>query len=222
MRILLTGATGTAGSGALRQAIADREVEQVVVLARRAPKATHRKVEFVPHADFTDYAAVVDRLRGLDAALWCLGTSQSRVTRGELHRITVDFVVAGATALKAASPAVRFLHLSGGGADPTGKSRLPFAQEKGQAENALDTLGLAGLWHFRPGYIHPAEPVEKPLLQDRVLWRLEPLLRRVAPSAMVTADDLGRAMLAVAKHGHTKHVLENRDIRRAAGLTTGA
>lgn len=221
VRILLTGATGTAGSGVLRQAIVDRGVASVLVLARRAPKAVHRKVEFVPHADFTDYSAVADRLKGIDAVLWCLGTSQNRVSRGELHRITVDFVVAGAKALQAASPGVRFLHLSGGGADPTGKSRLAFAQEKGQAEVALDGLELAGLWHFRPGYIHPAEPVERPLLQDRLLWRLGPLMRRVAPFGMVDADDLGKAMLAVAKHGHPEHVLGNRDIRRVAGLRRG-
>jgi uncharacterized protein YbjT (DUF2867 family) len=157
----------------------------------------------------------------VDAALWCLGTSQRRVDRATLHRITVGFAVAGAKALQAANPDARFLHLSGGGADPTGKSRLPFAQEKGEAETALDALGLAGLWHFRPGYIHPLHPVEKPLLQDRLMWALEPVLRRVAPAAMVSADELGRAMLRVAKKGHPKHVLENRDIRRLAGLMRG-
>lgn len=221
MRILLTGATGTAGSGVLRQAIADPAVEGVTVLARRAPKERDEKVLFVRHEDFADYSRVKGSLLGHDAALWCLGTSQNRVDRPTLHRITVDFAVAGAKALMAASPDVAFLHLSGGGADPTGKSRLAFAQEKGQAETALDRLGLARLWHFRPGYIHPAAPVEKPLFQDRLMWRLEPLFRRVAPQHMVTADDLGRAMLKVAKDGHPKRVLENRDIRRAAGLATG-
>ena len=221
MRILLTGATGTAGSGVLRQAIADPGIEGVTVLARRQPKETHDKVLFVRHEDFTDYSRVKGSLVGHDAALWCLGTSQFRVDRPTLHRITVDYAVAGAKALMAASPDVAFLHLSGGGADPTGKARMPFAQEKGEAENALDGLGLARLWHFRPGYIHPAAPVEKPLLQDRLMWALEPVVRRMAPSAMVTADDLGKAMLKVAKEGHPKRVLENRDIRRAAGLAKG-
>jgi uncharacterized protein YbjT (DUF2867 family) len=221
MRILLTGATGTAGSGVLRQAVADRDVEAVTVLARREPKVRHPKVRFVAHDDFTDYSAVKGDLVGHETAIWCLGTSQSRVDRATLHRITVDFAVAGAKAAKRANPDIHFLHLSGGGADPTGKARMAFAQEKGQAETALDNLGLAGLWHFRPAYIHPAEPVEQPLLQDRLMWRLEPLFRTVAPFAMVTADDLGNAMLKVAKHGHPKHVLENRDIRRLAGLARG-
>jgi uncharacterized protein YbjT (DUF2867 family) len=218
VRILLTGATGTAGSGVLRAAIADPEIEGVTVLARRAPKEAHDKVLFVRNDDFLEYSAVKGSLVGHDAALWCLGTSQNRVDRPTLHRITVDFVVAGAKALMAGNPNIHFLHLSGSGADPTQKSRMAFAQEKGQAEVALDGLGLAGLWHFRPGYIHPKEPVEKPLLQDRLMWLAEPLFRRVAPQHIVDADDLGRAMLEVAKHGHVKRVLENRDIRRIAGL----
>lgn len=38
VRILLTGAIGTAGSGALRAAIADSEIEGITGLARRAPR----------------------------------------------------------------------------------------------------------------------------------------------------------------------------------------
>ena len=218
MRILLTGATGTAGSGALRAAIADPETEGVTVLARRAPKTSHEKVLFVRHDDFLDYSQAQGSLLGHDAALWCLGTSQNRVDRPTLHRVTVEFAVAGAKALMAANPDIHFLHLSGAGADPTQQARMPFAKEKGQAEVALDQLGLAGLWHFRPGYIHPNAPMEKPLFQDRLMLFVEPMFRRFASRHMVDADDLGRAMLEVAKHGHVKHVLENRDIRKVAGL----
>lgn len=221
MRILLTGATGTAGSAALRQAIADPEVEGVTVLARREPKESHEKVLFVRHDDFTDYSRVRGSLIGHEAALWCLGTSQNRVDRAALHRVTVDFAVAGAKALMAANPDIQFLHLSGAGADPTQRARMPFAKEKGQAEAALDGLGLAGLWHFRPGYIHPAGRIERPLLQDRLMRVLHPAFRALAPSQMVDADDLGKAMLKVAKEGFPERVVDNRAIRRLAGLARG-
>ena len=221
MRILLTGATGTAGSGALRAAIADPAIEGVTVLARRAPRETHDKVLFVKHEDFSDYSSLRGSLIGHDAALWCLGTSQNRVDRATLHRVTVEYAVAGAKAFMAANPDIHLVHLSGSGADPSGRARMAFAQEKGQAETALDRLGLAGLWHARPAYIHPNSPIEAPLLQDRLMLFAEPLMRRYLPQHMIDADDLGRAMLEVAKHGHVKRVLENRDLRRIAGLDRG-
>ncbi len=217
MRILLTGATGTAGSGFLRAAIADPAITQVVVLARRAPRETHGKVRFRAHTDFTTYNDVRAELAAADAVVWCLGTSQNRVNRTELHRTTVDYVLAAATAYHAANPDGAFLHLSGAGADPTRKSRMPFAQEKGQAEKQLDAIGFDRLWHFRPAYIHPHHMVEKPLLQDRVMYPLGPLLRPFK-GAMVDADDLGRAMLNVAQNGHAGSVIGNREIRRFGAL----
>jgi uncharacterized protein YbjT (DUF2867 family) len=221
VRILLTGATGTAGSGVLRQAIADPEVEGVTVLARREPKERSDKILFVRHDDFADYSAVRGSLVGHEAALWCLGISQFRVTPEQLHRVSVDFVLAGAAAFMAANPDLHFLHLSGAGADPTGRSRIRFAREKGEAERRLDGMGLAGLWHFRPAYIHPAGRIDKPILQDRLMRVLQPAVRALAPSQMVDADDLGRAMLRVAKQGYPERVVGNRAIRRLAGLTRG-
>lgn len=221
MRILLTGATGTAGSGVLRQAIADPEVEGVTVLARREPKERSDKVLFVRHEDFTDYSKVRGSLIGHEAAVWCLGVSQFRVTPEELHRVSVDFVVAGAKALMAANPDIQFVHLSGAGADPSGRSRIRFAREKGEAERTLDGLGLAGLWHVRPAYIHPAGRIERPILQDRLMRVLHPAVRALAPSQVVDADDLGRAMLRVAKEGYPERVIGNREVRRLAGLARG-
>jgi uncharacterized protein YbjT (DUF2867 family) len=215
MRLLVTGATGTAGAAAVRQAVSDASVSSVVALSRRPPHIQHRKLRHVPHADFLDYAGVRDRLAEADALLWCLGTSQNRVGREELHRVTVGFTLAGAAAYRAANPAGAFLHLSGAGADPTGRSRMPFSQEKGEAERRLDALGLARLWHFRPGYIHPPRLPEKPLLQDRLLYPLGPLFRPFK-GAMVDADGLGKAMVRVAREGHPKRVLDNRDIRALA------
>ncbi|MEA3189990.1 MAG: hypothetical protein QOD77_572 [Thermoplasmata archaeon] len=222
MRVLLTGATGTAGSAVLRACIADPRVTEVLVVGRRAPEAVHRKVEPRILPDLGDWAPLRGQLGGLDAVLWCLGVSQSAVARDELRRVTVDFTVAGARAVRAESPQAAFLFLSGGGADPRGRSRLPFAIEKGRAETALDAMGFARLHHFRPGYIHPERPGARKPWTERVMARLAPVVRAVAPGAMVDAGDLARAMVRVAVDGHPLRVLENRDVRAAAGLVRGA
>jgi hypothetical protein len=45
-----------------------------------------------------------------------------------------------------------------------------------------------------------------------VLGPLYPVLKRLAPSHVTTAENLGRAMIAVAAVGYPKRLLENTDI----------
>ena len=40
-----------------------------------------------------------------------------------------------------------------------------------------------------------------------------PLLRAIFPGAVITTEELGRAMIRVARHGAPKRVLENRELR---------
>ena len=48
-----------------------------------------------------------------------------------------------------------------------------------------------------------------------ILFRpLLPLIRAVAPSAVITTEELGRAMIRLAREGAPKRVLEPRDIHR--------
>jgi hypothetical protein len=42
---------------------------------------------------------------------------------------------------------------------------------------------------------------------------LTPLLRFAMPNFILTTEEIGRAMLAVARHGAPKRILESRDIR---------
>jgi len=44
---------------------------------------------------------------------------------------------------------------------------------------------------------------------------LTPLLRFALPNLILTTEEIGRAMLAVAKRGAPKRILESRDIRAA-------
>ena len=48
------------------------------------------------------------------------------------------------------SPHATFAFLSGGGADPTGRSRIAFARYKGEAETALSATGFPRLYHPPP------------------------------------------------------------------------
>jgi hypothetical protein len=50
-----------------------------------------------------------------------------------------------------------------------------------------------------------------------VLTPFAPLIRRLAPGSFSTTEELGRAMIAVGRHGFWKRVLESGDLREAAG-----
>ena len=61
-------------------------------------------------------------------------------------------------------------------------------------------------------------------LQDRLMWTLAPLFRRVAPRMMIDADVLGRAMVAIALDGlpaGEKVVANPRLLEIAAGAAGG-
>ncbi len=42
---------------------------------------------------------------------------------------------------------------------------------------------------------------------------LLPLVRVIAPGAVITTEELGRAMIKAVRQGESKRVLENRDLR---------
>mmetsp|Transcript_7251 Transcript_7251/g.21409 ORF Transcript_7251/g.21409 Transcript_7251/m.21409 type:complete len:226 (-) Transcript_7251:559-1236(-) len=213
MKIIITGATGTAGSEVLRQALAHPGIEAVTTLVRRDTGVEHPKLTTVIHKDFSSYDAVKDQLAGHHACLWCLGISQTQVSADEYQRITHDYALAAARAFANLSPGMRFLHLSGEGADTTEKSRIRFGRVKGATENALLALGKPEVVNFRPAFIHPSTPRPNPLFSERIADRLAPVFYCLYPSGIIGTEHLAQAMLHVALHGAPKHTLSNVEIK---------
>jgi uncharacterized protein YbjT (DUF2867 family) len=199
MNVILTGATGVAGSEALRQCLADAAVARVTVLTRRSTGVTHAKLTEVTLADFLDYGPVQPQLEGHDACLWCLGISQRLVTLEEYERITFDYALAGARAMAIANPRLVFCFLSGAGADSRERSRVTFARVKGRTENALLALAAPVTYCFRPGFIQPDVPRR---LEDRIGALVAPVMRLVSRQFSIRTADL-------ARHGAPTRILDN-------------
>jgi uncharacterized protein YbjT (DUF2867 family) len=213
VNIILTGATGVAGSEALRVSLADAGVSRVTVLTRRPTGIVHPKLTELTLADFLDYGPVMDRLAGHDACLWCLGISQNRVTREEYERITFEYTLAAARAMASVSPALRFCFLSGRGADSQEQSRVLFARVKGRTENALLALDAPVSYCFRPGFIQPAVPSR---IEDRLGALLAPLMRLASRQLVISTTALAQGMLQVARHGASIRVFDNAAIQALA------
>jgi uncharacterized protein YbjT (DUF2867 family) len=219
MRLCLVGASGMVGGYALRYALADADVGAVTSIGRRTLGVSHPKLREVLHRDFADCSALAPVLSGQDAAIFCLGTYTGAVPDAELRKTTVDYPIEFARVLHGSSPNAAFAFLSGSGADPTGRSRMPFARYKGEAEKALLATGFSHVYLFRPAYIYPVEPRKEPNLGYRLLRAIYPAFRVVFPNQVIRADDLARVMVNVAVRGAGERrgpVLENRDIRAMA------
>jgi len=215
-RLVVVGATGMVGGYALRYALEHPAVGRVTAIGRRALGLSHPKLREVLHRDFADCSALTQALSGQDAVVFCLGTYTGSVSDATLRTITVDYTIEFARVLRHSSPEAAFSFLSGSGADPTGRSRLAFARDKGEAENALRAAGFPRVYIFRPAYIYPVEPRKEPNFSYQLLRTIYPAFRLVFPNQVIRADDLARAMVDVAvRHSSevTTAVFENRDIR---------
>jgi uncharacterized protein YbjT (DUF2867 family) len=220
-RLVIVGATGMVGGYALRYALDHPAVGRATAIGRKPTGLAHPKLSEVLHQDFADCSALAGAVSGQDAAVFCLGAYTGAVADAELRKITVDYTVEFARVLRASSPRATFAFLSGSGADPTGRSRMPFARYKGEAEKALSADGFPHVYMFRPAYIYPVQPRREPNFSYRLLRAIYPAFRVLFPNQVIRADDLARAMVDAAVHGvgddHHAVVLENRDILHLAG-----
>jgi uncharacterized protein YbjT (DUF2867 family) len=216
MRILLFGATGMVGQGVLRECLLDEAVTEVLAVGRSATGRRHPKLRELVVPDVGDLSAVEGELAGFDACFFCLGVSSVGMSEAEYARLTYDLTLGVARTLARVSPGLTFVYVSGAGTDSTERGRSMWARVKGRTENALLALPFRAAYMFRPGYIQPLHGIRSktPLYRAAaaVIAPFVPLLRRLAPDAVTTTEQVGRAMLAVARGGYAKRHLEARDI----------
>jgi uncharacterized protein YbjT (DUF2867 family) len=220
MRILLFGATGMIGQGALLACLADEAVSEVTVIVRRSTGRRHEKLREHILPDPGDLSALVGQLSNYDACLFCLGISAAGLSEAAYRHTTYDLTLSIAQTLVQESPGLTFVYVSGGGTDETGRSRMMWARVKGETENALLALPFARVFLVRPSYIHPDEGVRFDQSPYRWVYRLTgclgPSLPKWLPRYATSTARLGEAMIEVARHGFPRPRLENADLNDVA------
>jgi uncharacterized protein YbjT (DUF2867 family) len=204
------------GGYALGYALDHPSVGHVTVIVRRKLAISHPKLNEILHRNFADCSSLAEVLSARDAVIFCLGAYTRAVTDAELRTITVAYTIEFTRVLRRSSPEAAFSFLSGKGADPSGRSRMPFGRYKGEAEKALLAAGFPRVYVFRPAYIYPGEPRKEPNFSYRLLRAIYPAFRLLFPNQVIRADDLGRAMVDVALQKTAEResqIFENRDIR---------
>ena len=212
MRVILFGATGMVGQGVLRECLRDDGVERVLAVGRSSTGRTHPKLRELVRKDLFDFVAAGADLQGYDACFFCLGVSSAGMSEADYTRLTFDLTMGWARALARVNPAMTFVYVSGAG---TGGKAM-WARVKGRTEAALLAL-FPSAYMFRLAALRPMHGEVSKTRWTRISYTLLkpllPLLRAVAPGAVISTEELGRAMLRVARQGSPKRVLENRDLR---------
>ena len=224
MRVILFGASGMVGQGVLRECLRAADVEEVLAIGRRPTDRTiagsvASKLHDAVLADVSDLSSLHRELARFDACFFCLGVSSAGMSEDAYARVTHDLTLAVAQALSRARPSMTFIYVTGAGTDSSEKGRSMWARVKGRTENALLALPLQA-YMFRPAVILPLHGVRSRTRLYRVFYALSrplfPVLRLVGPKYVTTSEQVGRAMLNVARRGAPKRVLESSDIAALA------
>jgi len=223
MKVLIFGATGMVGQGALRECLLAPDVELTQTVGRTAITVPHPRLREILHTDLWQYEPIKADLAGFDACFFCLGVASRGLHEAEYKRLTHGIAIAAADILCRLNPKMIFIYVSGAGTDSSEKGKIMWARVKGQTENDILKMPFAAAYMFRPGVIQPLDGIQSKTKMYRVFYKLSnpilPLLRSAFPNHILTTKQIGEAMLNVARHGYPKPILESRDIHTAALLS---
>jgi uncharacterized protein YbjT (DUF2867 family) len=223
MNVIVFGASGMVGQGALREAVLDPEVKRIVSVVRKAtPPARgtgaldRSKVHEIVHPDMSSFADIEGELGDLDACLFCLGVTSAGMSEAEYSKVTHDIALAAAVPLARLNPQLTFCFVSGAGTDSSESGKTMWARVKGRTENALMRLPFKAAYAFRPAAIRAMNGETSRTGSYRVLYAVfAPLWivgEKLSPKYFTSTERLGRAMLRAARNGAPKRILECADI----------
>jgi len=196
------GASGTAGDGILKAALAAPDIKTIHVITRRATPRIEEgvvsgKVRMTMHMDYLDYSAISEQFVDLDAVFWAIGISSRGIDEETYGMIHVDFPWRFLEAWMQVSskPDISFHFISS--SDISEGSSMMWVREKIRAEKTL--FGFAENTNlrvvaYRPDYIGPTEE-EAHLGQELLYGFFAPI------GAAVRATQIGQAMIEVTARG---------------------
>jgi len=197
--VAIFGASGTAGDGILKAALANPDIRKIHVITRRATPRIDEgvasgKVQMTLHMDYLDYSAIQRQIADADAVYWAIGISSIGVDEKTYGMIHVDFparFLAEWTPISDKSD-ISFHYISS--SDISEDSRAMWAREKVRAERTLFEFAEGTnlqVIAYRPDYIGPTDE-EAHIGQDLLFWFFAPV------GAAVRAEQIGQAMFEVS------------------------
>ena len=200
--IAIFGASGTAGDGILKAALANPDIEKIHVITRRSTPRIEEgvasgKVQMTIHMDYLDYAAIHQQIADIDAVFWAIGLSSIGVDEDFYRKIHIDFPrrFVEEWAKVSTRPGISFHYISS--SDISEDSSAMWARVKVEAENTLTDFADGTKMRvicYRPDYIGPTKE-QAHLGQNMLYWFFSPV------GVAVKAMQIGQAMMEVTTRG---------------------
>lgn len=234
MHIILTGATGLVGSGALDAMIKMKDVSKISILSRRpvamAENAKDPRINVILHQDFEKYdSELLSKLKGASGCVWALGISQTQVGSEEYVKITKTFALAAAKAFQTIATdeePFNFVYVSGLGATTEpGMFTSLFARTKGEVESALGQMRRENP-NFHAVSVRPAavdasahdaiKPyIPTPPISTRALMLVLGIpVRTVFTGLHSPTEHLGRTLAELAMGRYKDRLVAGKDIQK--------
>jgi hypothetical protein len=192
--IAIFGASGTAGDGILKAALANPEISKIHVITRRATPRIEEgvasgRVQMTLHLDYLDYSVLREQIADAEAVYWAIGISSVGVDEETYGMIHVDFPARFVEEWTNVSskPDMSFHYISSS----------DISREKVRAERTLFELAEGTnlrVIAYRPDYIGPTGE-EAHIGQNLLYWFFAPI------GAAVRAEQIGQAMFEVTARG---------------------
>jgi hypothetical protein len=200
--IALFGASGTAGDGILKAALADPDIRKIHVITRRATARIEQgigsgKVQMTRHMDYLDYEGIQDQISEVDTVYWAIGTSSVGVDEETYGRIHVDFPMQFVREWTGINHNLDLSFHFISSSDISEDSSVMWVREKIRAEKSLFSFADGSnlrVIAYRPDYIGPTKETAS-FGQNLMYWFFRPV------GAAVKATEIGRAMLVVSARG---------------------
>lgn len=200
--IAIFGASGTAGDGILKAALANPDIHKIHVITRRTTPRIEAgvaagKVQMTKHMDYLNYAALREQMADVDAVFWAIGISSVGADEETYRRIHVDFPLRFVRewANVSTKPGISFHFISS--SDISEDSTTMWVRVKVQSEKVLFDFAAntkLRVIAYRPDYIGPTNE-EAHVGQTLLYWFFAPV------GAAVKATQIGQAMMEVAVRG---------------------
>ncbi|WP_088066885.1 Rossmann-fold NAD(P)-binding domain-containing protein [Gottfriedia luciferensis] len=219
MKILLFGATGMVGQSVLFECLKDPSVQSVYSVGRSVTGIKDEKLHEIKHTNLFNLTEIENKLTGFDACFFCLGVSSFRMTEEDYRKITYELTLSIANTLCKLNPQMTFIYVTGSGTDRTESGRTMWARVKGKTENDLLKLPFKAAYMFSPGGIIPQKNVKSKTKLYQFVYDITkpfyPLLKKAFPNSITSSEQIGRAMINIARDGYTSPIIEARDINKA-------